>query len=51
MNVKDNVQNGVNEMIQHPDYKIEIVKVLRSNLSPKIKYIGKINIQKRISAL
>ena len=37
MNVKDNVQNGVIEMIQHPDYKIEIVEVLRSNLSPKIK--------------
>lgn len=37
MNVKDNVQNGVSEMIQHPDYTIEIVEMLRSNLSPKIK--------------
>ncbi len=37
MKVKDNVQNEVVEMIQHPDYKIEIVEVLRSNLSPKIK--------------
>lgn len=37
MNVKDNVQNEVIEMTQHPDYKIEIVEVLRSNLSPKIK--------------
>lgn len=99
MGEKDNVQNGAIEMIQHPDYKIEIVNVLRSNLSPKIKqerilayhekdiaaalellsseernrlyhvlsaksladvleyaenkikYIGEINIQKRISAL
>lgn len=37
MNVKDNAQNGVIETLQHPDYKIEIVEVLRSNLSPKIK--------------
>lgn len=37
MNVKDNVQNEVIEMIQYPDYKAEIVEVLRSNLIPKIK--------------
>ena len=37
MNVKDNVLNVVPDTIQHPDYKIEIVEVLRSNLSPKIK--------------
>ncbi|MDE6025416.1 MAG: magnesium transporter [Lachnospiraceae bacterium] len=37
MSVKDNVLNGELETIQHPDYKIEIVEVLRSNLSPKIK--------------
>ena len=38
MNVKDNVQNEVIEMMmQHPDYKAEIVEVLRSNLTPKVK--------------
>lgn len=37
MNVKDNVQNEAIEMMQHPDYKAEIVEVLRSNLIPKIK--------------
>ena len=37
MNVKDNVQNDAIEMMQYPDYKAEIVEVLRSNLTPKIK--------------
>ena len=37
MNVKDNVQNKAIEMMQYPDYKAEIVEVLRSNLTPKIK--------------
>lgn len=37
MNLKDNVQNEANEMMQYPDYKAEIVEVLRSNLIPKIK--------------
>lgn len=37
MNVKDNVQNEAVEMMQYPDYKAEIVEVLRSNLVPKIK--------------
>ena len=37
MNVKDNVQNEAVEMMQYPDYKAEIVEVLRSNLIPKIK--------------
>lgn len=38
MNVKDNVQNEVIDMMmQHPDYKSEIVEVLRSNLTPKVK--------------
>lgn len=37
MNVKDNVQNEAIEMMQYPDYKAEIVDVLRSNLIPKIK--------------
>ena len=37
MNVKDNVQNEAVEMMQYPDYKAEIVEVLRCNLIPKIK--------------
>lgn len=37
MNGKDNVQNEVTEVMQHPNYKAEIVEVLRSNLTPKIK--------------
>lgn len=37
MNVKDNVLNEITEMMQHPDYKGEIVEILRSNLTPKIK--------------
>ncbi|MDE6363743.1 MAG: magnesium transporter [Lachnospiraceae bacterium] len=37
MNVTNNTQNDVTEMMFHPDYKQEIVKMLRSNLTPKIK--------------
>ncbi len=37
MNVKNNTQNEMIEMMHHPDYKVEIVEVLRSNLTPKIK--------------
>ena len=37
MNGKDNVQKEAVERMQHPDYKAEIVAVLRSNLIPKIK--------------
>lgn len=37
MNAKDNVLNEITEMMQHPDYKGEIVEILRSNLTPKIK--------------
>lgn len=37
MNEKNNVKNKATETIQHPDYKAEIVEVLRSNLTPKIK--------------
>ena len=32
-----NVPNEVSAAAQHPDYKTEIVEVLRSNLTPKIK--------------
>lgn len=37
MNGKDNVQNQIMEIKQHPDYKAEIVEIFRSNLTPKIK--------------
>ncbi len=37
MNVKYNVQNENVEIMQHPDYKAEIVEVFRSNLTPRIK--------------
>lgn len=37
MNGKDNVQNQIVEIKQHPDYKTEIVQIFRSNLTPKIK--------------
>lgn len=35
MYVKDNI--GMREAMRHPDYKSEIISVLRSNLAPKIK--------------
>lgn len=37
MKVNNNVQNEMLQMTQHPDYKAEIVEVIRSNLTPKIK--------------
>lgn len=37
MNGKDNVQNQIVEIKQHPDYKTEIIQIFRSNLTPKIK--------------
>ena len=37
MKVNYNVQNEMLPTTQHPDYKTEIVEVLRSNLTPKIK--------------
>lgn len=37
MNAKDNIQNEAIEGIQYPNYKAEIVAILRSNLIPKIK--------------
>ena len=37
MKVNNNVQNEMLQTTQHPDYKTEIVEVLRSNLTPKIK--------------
>lgn len=37
MKVNNNVQNEMLQVTQHPDYKTEIVEVLRSNLTPKIK--------------
>lgn len=35
--MNDNIQNEEIETTQHPDYKMEVVEMLRSNLSPKIK--------------
>ncbi len=37
MKVNDNIQNEILQTTQHPDYKTEIVEMLRSNLTPKIK--------------
>ena len=37
MKVNNNIQNETPQTTQHPDYKTEIVEVLRSNLTPKIK--------------
>ena len=37
MKVNNNVQNEMLQTTQHPDYKTEIVEVLRSNFTPKIK--------------
>lgn len=37
MKTNNNVQNEMLLTTQHPDYKAEIVEVLRSNLTPKIK--------------
>lgn len=37
MKMDNNVQNEMLPTTQHPDYKTEIVEVLRSNLTPKIK--------------
>lgn len=37
MEMNNNVQNEMLPTTQHPDYKTEIVEVLRSNLTPKIK--------------
>lgn len=37
MNVKNNIQSETMETLQHPDYKTEIIEMLRSNLIPKIK--------------
>ncbi len=35
MNTKKNIPNGSIVITQHPDYKTEIVEILRSNLTPK----------------
>ncbi len=35
MNGNNNFQNASNSLSQHPDYKTEIAKLLRSNLTPK----------------
>lgn len=37
MNLKNNIQNEAFEVTRHPDYKGEIVEVIRGNLTPKIK--------------
>ena len=36
MNVKKNITNEMIVIGQHPDYKTEIVEILRSNLSPRL---------------
>ncbi|MDE7326257.1 MAG: magnesium transporter [Lachnospiraceae bacterium] len=37
MKMNNNILNETPEMTPHPDYKTEIVEVLRSNLTPKVK--------------
>lgn len=36
MNVGNNIQNENAVMVQHPDYRSEIVEIIRSNLTPKL---------------
>ncbi len=36
MNVRNNIQNENAVMVQHPDYKSEVVEIIRSNLTPKL---------------
>ncbi len=37
MKVNNNIPNEILQSTQHPDYRTEIIEVLRSNLTPKIK--------------
>lgn len=37
MKVNNNISNEILQSTQHPDYRTEIIEVLRSNLTPKIK--------------
>ena len=36
MNVKKNISNETVVIAQYPDYKTEIVEILRSNLTPRL---------------
>ena len=36
MNVGNNIKNESSVTVQHPDYKSEIVEIIRSNLAPKL---------------
>lgn len=37
MKVNNNISNEILQSTQHPDYRTEIIEVLRSSLTPKIK--------------